>query len=234
METTLKHNLPVIYQDEHLIVINKPAGLLTIPDGYHPDYPHLRTLLEPIFGEIWLVHRLDKDTSGLVILARDATTHRVLNKIFRERQIKKVYHGLVTPVPRWREMDIQLPLLPNADREHRTRVNETKGKKAQSICRIEKWFDYGVLMKIQISTGITHQIRAHLRAFNLALLGDCLYAAGLEPQPFEVTRIMLHAREIAFTHPVKNTELHLIAPYPDDFRTAYQKLKLTKARDAWI
>jgi tRNA pseudouridine32 synthase / 23S rRNA pseudouridine746 synthase len=234
MRTSENNNLLVLYQDEELLVINKPSGLLSIQDGYHSDYPHLRTVLEPIYGKLWLVHRLDKDSSGLIILARNATTHRELNKAFRESQIEKIYHGLVAPVPQWREMDIQLPLLPNADREHRTRVNTEKGKKAHSYCSIIKWFDLGVLMKIQIHTGITHQIRAHLRAYNLALLGDYLYAAGLNPQPFEVSRTMLHAREIAFTHPSKKTWLRFTAPYPDDFRTAYERLKFTTTLDAMI
>lgn len=228
------NDLPVLYQDEDLLVINKPSGLLSIQDGYHADYPHLKTVLEPIYGKIWLVHRLDKDTSGIILLARNAKIHRELNRIFRERQIEKIYHGFVSPVPEWWEMDIHLPLLPNMDRQHRTRVNTKTGKKAHSACRILKWFDLGVLMKIQILTGITHQIRAHLRAYNFALLGDTLYAAGLNPQPFHVSRTMLHAREIAFRHPSKHTRLHLIAPYPDDFRHTYERLKLTKARDVMI
>jgi RluA family pseudouridine synthase len=234
MQTSENKNLPVLYQDEDLLVINKPSGLLSIQDGYNPDYPHLKTILEPIHGKIWLVHRLDKDTSGLVILARNSIAHRELNKIFRERQIEKIYHGLVTPVPHWRELDIQLPLLPNADREHRTRVNPKKGKRAHSICRILKWFELGVLMEIQILTGITHQIRAHLRAHNLALLGDNLYAAGLNPQPFQASRTMLHAREIAFMHPSHNTWLHFSAPYPDDFRAAYETMRITRAQDGMI
>ncbi|MFN2304038.1 MAG: RluA family pseudouridine synthase [Anaerolineales bacterium] len=234
MDTSENDTLPLVYEDDDLLVINKPSGLLSIQDGYHPEYPHLTRILEPQFGEIWLVHRLDKDTSGLILLARNATTHRELNRAFRVREIKKIYHGLVTPIPEWREMDIQLPLLSNADRHHRTRVNVKHGKKAQSFCKITKWFDLGVLMEIQILTGITHQIRAHLRAFNLSLLGDILYSAGLGPQPFQVQRTMLHARQIAFTHPMKHTWLELTAPYPDDFRAAYEQLKTTTTRDVTI
>jgi len=181
-----------------------------------------------------MVHRLDKDTSGILLMARDADAHRILNGSFRERELLKKYHALVVPVPDWGEMDIQLPLKANADREHRTRPNDHTGKYAHSICKILKWFDRGVLMEIQILTGITHQIRAHLRAYNLALLGETKYQIGLPDPPFDAPRAMLHARTIAFTHPITKEQMAFTAPYPDDFREAYHKLRVTTAQDEVI
>lgn len=223
----------IIFSDQDLILINKPGGLLSLPDGYDPDLPHIKQLLGPRFGELWIVHRLDKDTSGLMLIARNSQAHRSLNESFRLRQIEKVYHGLVTPTPAWQEMDIQLPLQVDADRQHRTRATNANGKTAHSFCRVIKKYPLGVLMEIKIHTGITHQIRAHLRAFDLALLGDSLYHAGLQPQPFSVSRTMLHARSLAFAHPSSGDWLSFIAPYPDDFRDAYTRLKSTRARDGW-
>ena len=227
-------NPAILYEDQDLLLINKPCGLLSVPDGYDPMLPHLKSVLEPVYGEIWIVHRLDKETSGVMLIARNAKSHRELNESFRLKKIEKTYHGLVSPLPQWQELDIQLPLSVDADRKHRTRVNTTTGKEAHSYCRIKKWFELGALMEIQIYTGISHQIRAHLRAYDLALLGDRLYQAGLPPQPFAVPRTMLHARCLGFTHPTTGEWITSSAPYPQDFRDAYTKLRFTTTQNSMI
>jgi RluA family pseudouridine synthase len=181
-----------------------------------------------------MVHRLDKETSGIVVLARNIEAHRALNASFRERRVVKIYHGLVSPVPNWRENQIDFPLSIDADRKHRTRVDTSNGKPALTHCKVSKWFPAAVLMEIQIFTGITHQIRAHLRVLDFALIGDSLYAAGLPPQPFEVPRTMLHARKLSFAHPRSGKWLSFTAPYPEDFRDAYTQLKTTTSPDAAI
>ena len=220
-----------IYQDQDVLIINKPPGLLSIPDGYQPDLPHLRTVLEPVYGKLWLVHRLDKETSGVMVLARNSESHRTMNQVFRDREVEKVYHCLVYPKPNWHEKDIQLPLLVNADREHRTRVDHDIGKPARSICHVKKFFQLGALIEINILTGITHQVRAHLRANELVILGDQRYGAGMPPQPINVTRMMLHARRLVFQHPTTAKPIDVTANYPDDFRQAYTNLKMTTAQD---
>jgi len=224
----------ILYTDSDLIIVNKPPGLLSIQDGYDPDLHHLQTVLEPEFGTLWIVHRLDKDTSGVMILARHAEAHRRLNEAFRERQIEKVYHGLVTPAPPWQQKEVVFPLRANADRKHRTRVDYTNGKPALTSFSVDKWFAFGALIKISIKTGITHQIRAHLRALDLSLLGDTLYNAGLPEQPIKVERTMLHARSIAFSHPMNQAWLQFTANYPEDFREIYTKLRLTTEMDSMI
>jgi len=228
------YQFTILYEDNDLFLLNKPTGLLSVPDGYDHTLPHIKSVLEPEYGKIWMVHRLDKDTSGVILIARNPQTHQQLNESFRLRKIDKTYHALVSPVPTWRELDIQLPLQTNADRRHRTRVNMTNGKEAHSYCQVEKWFQLGVLMKIQIHTGIGHQIRAHLRTYNLAILGDDLYSPGLPQPPIAVPRIMLHAREIAFSHPASGKWISCTAPYPDDFRAAYHQLKSTTEQDVMI
>lgn len=234
MTSTHKRIPDILYSDQDLLIVNKPSGILSIPDGYQTDLPHLQSELEPHFGKLWMVHRLDKETSGAIILARNKEAHRKLNAHFKDRQIEKIYHALVTPVPDWQELDIHLPLAVDADRKHRTRVSETSGKESHSLCKTLKRFDLGVLMEIQINTGITHQIRAHLRAYDLMILGERLYQAGLPEPMVTAPRMMLHARNIRFYHPTTEEKLDITAPYPDDFRTAYTMLRTTRFLDAMI
>src|SRR5512136_520643 len=101
--------VPILYIDDVLLVIDKPAGLPSLPDGYNPATPHVRSLLEPIFGRVWFVHRLDRDTSGVLLLARSAAAHRILNTQFDQRQVKKVYHALVYGSPDWVAKTVDLP-----------------------------------------------------------------------------------------------------------------------------
>lgn len=221
----------VVSQDQDILVINKPPDLLSIPDGYDVTLPHLKSVLELDYGPLWIVHRLDKETSGVMVLARNAEAHRFLNAAFRSHEVQKQYHGLVAPAPDWREKVIEFPLTANADRKHRTRVDSENGRLAWTRCQVLKCYPYGVLMSIEIRTGITHQIRAHLRANDLALLGDSLYQAGLDTQPIFASRVMLHAREITFPHPNIQQTVRFSAPYPEDFRAAYSKLAATRDLD---
>lgn len=216
----------IIFENQDLLVVDKPAGLLSVPDGYNPQLLHIRSVLEPNYGRLWMVHRLDKETSGVMVIARNSTAHRKLNEAFKSRDTEKIYHCLVSPAPDWRKKDIQLRLQVNADRRHRTRVDEKNGKPARSICEVKKILNDGALVEINILTGITHQIRAHLREFNLAILGDDLYSAGLPVLPFDVPRMMLHARSLSFPDPTTGENLNFSANYSDDFRQAYQMLKL--------
>ncbi len=224
----------ILYEDQHIILINKPSGLLSISDGYDPDLPHIRSVLEPKFGPLWMVHRLDKETSGIMILARNKEAHRFLNESFRERRVKKKYHGLVAPVPEWRKKSLTYPLQADADRQHRTRVDFKSGKDARSDCEILNVFHFGVLMEIEIHTGLTHQIRAHLRAEELILIGESLYNAGLPPLALDAPRMMLHARTLGFTHPITGKWQRITAPYPDDFRDVYTTLRFAKGLDDLI
>lgn len=89
----------ILWIDAALVVVNKPAGMLTLPDGYNPGLPHLRGILEPLLGRLWIVHRLDKETSGVIVLARSTEAHRHLNTQFQENQVAKAYHALVTGHP---------------------------------------------------------------------------------------------------------------------------------------
>jgi len=221
----------IIFENQDLLIIDKPAGLLSVPDGYNPQLSHLRSVLEPIYGNLWMVHRLDKETSGIMVITRNSNVHRTLNEAFKNRDTEKTYHCLVFPAPDWRNKDIDLPLKVDADRRHRTRVDEKHGKPARSICEVKKYLNDGALLEIKILTGITHQIRAHLREMNLAILGDALYSTGLPAPPIDVQRMMLHARSLRFPDPITGEKLNFSANYPDDFRQAYQMLKQPTSPD---
>src|SRR4030042_2395483 len=169
-------DIPLLFSDEALLVINKPAGLSTLPDGYNPTLPHIKSVLERQFGHLWIVHRLDKDTSGVLLLARSAEAHRALNTQFEQHRVYKCYHALVVGNPEWQEQTISLPLRPNGDRQHRTMIDTQAGKHAITPLKVlERFVNYCLLEAIP-ETGRTHQIPAHLHALGLSIIGDKLYA----------------------------------------------------------
>jgi 23S rRNA-/tRNA-specific pseudouridylate synthase len=100
----------VIFADEAILVINKPAGMLSLQDGYDHTLPHVSTILSPSFGRIWMVHRLDRETSGVMVVARSAQAHHDLNDQFKHRQVNKTYHCLAWGAPKWDEKDVEVPL----------------------------------------------------------------------------------------------------------------------------
>jgi len=213
----------LLYIDSDLIVINKQAGLLSIQDGYDLSLPHLATVFKPKYGKVWIIHRLDKETSGIMLLGRNAQTHRALNEQFKNRTIEKIYHCLVIDNPPWNSKLINLPLLKNADRLHRTRVNNKMGKPAMTVFKVLKRFERYALLECQIFTGYTHQIRAHLFHMQMQILGDTLYCSSEQRNMgrdiFGLTRLGLHAYSIAFQHPHDDQRMQLTAPYPHDFKS---------------
>jgi len=220
-------NAWILYADADLLVVNKPAGLLSIPDGYHPGLPHLAQALSPAVGKLWIVHRLDKETSGVMLLARSAEAHRQLNQSFRERALRKLYHCLAAPNPQWQSQDLDLPLRVNADRAHRTRVDLKRGKPARTLVNVLQRGESFALLECALFSGYTHQIRAHLYAAGLGILGDALYhpkALNTEDARLQAERMMLHAYEIGFKHPSSGLELSFRAPYPQDFEKKLSSL----------
>ena len=166
--------MKILWQDEALLVVDKPAGLPTLPDGWDTSAPYLKGLLESQVGRVWIVHRLDRETSGVIILARSAEAHRELNRQFEQRLVQKIYHALVG-APAWEERPVDLPLRTNAGRRHRTVVDHRAGKQALTRLRLlERWQKAGLVEAIP-ATGRTHQIRVHLAAIGHPILGNWLY-----------------------------------------------------------
>jgi tRNA pseudouridine32 synthase/23S rRNA pseudouridine746 synthase len=214
----------ILWADASLLVINKPAGLRSLPDGYDPARPHLRLLLEPQFGRLWMVHRLDKETSGVLLLARSAEAHRALNTMFERHQVRKWYHAIAAGCPEWNEQSVRLPLRPNGDRRHRTVVDHSRGKPAVThLCLLQR-FSSASLIEAQPETGRTHQIRAHLAVLGLPLLGDALYGAPAMPE-LPLDTLALHAFALELIHPESGQLVRFEAPYPPAFQAALNHLR---------
>ncbi len=208
----------IIYQDDAIIAVHKPSGLLTIQDGYDAGIPCLKNLIRAEFGNIWVVHRLDKETSGVILFARTPEAHKDLNAQFEARSIHKAYHALITGYPTWSETIIDSRLKVNGDRKHRTTINPTDGKPALTRVSVQHQFSSGSLVIARPETGYTHQIRAHLASIGHPILGDKLYHSLLDNTPdFPAPRLMLHAFEINFLHPTTHMFVKFNDPYPPDF-----------------
>ena len=219
--------IPVLFEDDALLVIDKPAGVLSLPDGYDKSLPHLATLLAARHGRLWLVHRLDRDTSGVLVLARSAEAHHHLNDQFRERRVEKVYRALIAPIPAWEKISAGFPLRKDGDRQHRTVVDSQRGKPARTDFEVLERFPQAALVAARPHTGYTHQIRAHLRALGCPILADDLYRLPGSPTfaPTPIDRMALHAYSISFTHPLSAELLVISTPAPADFMSAIAKLR---------
>ena len=215
----------ILYVDNALLVVNKPAGLPTLVDGYNPEKPYLVGLLKQTYDPLWTVHRLDKDTSGVIVFARTAAAHRHLNTQFEQRQANKVYHVLVFGSPPWETLTVDLPLRVDGDRKHRTVVDAKRGKPAVTGLRVLERL--GIISEIEAAPhpGRTHQIRVHLAAQGYPIVADTLYGPKLAPEAAPMERLGLHARSLSLAHPETGAEMHFEAPYPQDFAEALVKLR---------
>jgi len=217
----------ILYIDEDILVINKSSGLLSIADGYQAHLPNLSDLLKTKYGKIWTVHRLDKETSGLIIFARTAQAHRSLSIQFEKRTTQKIYHALVIGKPDWNETTVDLPLRANTGRKHLTRVDTGKGKPASTTFQVLERLHGCVLLVCNPHSGYRHQIRAHLYALDLKLLGDRLYTFPSNETNLFVwaERMMLHASRLSFVHPSTGETVEYFSPYPHDFSDMLMKIK---------
>lgn len=207
----------ILHLDEHLAVIDKPAGIPVLPDGWDKSAPFLLHLLEQKFGRIWVVHRLDKTTSGVMVFARSAEAHRELNRQFERRETEKVYHAILSGLPDWDEKTTCFPLRSNVGHSHRTVVDDRDGKPAETKFIVLRRGAGYALVEARPLTGRTHQIRVHACALGFPLLGDRLYSGPLSDL---ITRPALHAYSLAFSHPATGERLSFTASHPADFETA--------------
>lgn len=213
--------MELIHADTDLLILNKPAGLSVLPDGWDKDSPYLLKMLEEEHGKIFVVHRLDKTTSGVMVFARNAESHRSLNIQLEKHEIEKIYHAIAIGNPSWDEKVTKFPLRVNVGHKHRTMVDDRNGVRAETRLKILKRGPSNVLIEAQPMTGRTHQIRVHLYALGFPLLGDTLYSA---PETDLIARPALHAHTLTFTHPTSNERVTFTAPYPTDFESALNKI----------
>ena len=201
----------VLYADPWLLVLVKPSGLLSQP-GLGPELADsLISRAQERWPEVRLVHRLDRDTSGLILLARDATTHRALSAAFAERRVRKTYLAMVQGLPADRGGIIDQPLARIATRPPRYGVVplECGGKSAFTRWRVLRRFVGSSLLLLQPRTGRSHQLRVHLAAIGHPVLGDPLYGDTLYCEPAAAPRLQLHAAGLQLLHPATGKPLHL-------------------------
>lgn len=214
----------IIFSDDNLLAVNKPSGLLTIPDGYHPELPCAVDLLRKNFGQMWVVHRLDKETSGVLLFARNARTHKFLNEQFQNRQVQKIYRAIIVGCPDWDHKEINLPLKVDGDRQHRTKVDPHNGKPSQTDITVITRFPGYSFVEARPHTGYTHQIRAHLTASGFPILSDSLYDRNSSVHTSILSRLGLHAYQISLALPDSANPITITAPYPDEFEAALTRL----------
>jgi 23S rRNA pseudouridine1911/1915/1917 synthase len=178
--------IETLYEDDDLIIVNKPAGLLVVPDRFDHELPSLNKQLEAMTGQkIWVVHRLDRDTSGVICFSKNEQTHRYMSMLFQERNVNKFYAGLVNGIVIPPEGRIESPIAEHPTANGRMIVAK-KGKMAVTDYKVvEQWPLYS-LMQFQIHTGRTHQVRVHMQSIGHPIVCDPLYGDG---EPFLLSRI---------------------------------------------
>ncbi|MCF8141759.1 MAG: RluA family pseudouridine synthase [Cyanobium usitatum Tobar12.5m-G36] len=204
------HGCCVLYADPWLLALLKPSGLLSQP-GLGPELADsLISRAKERWPEARLVHRLDRDTSGLILLARDATTHRALSAAFAERRVRKTYLAVVQGLPADRGGVINQPLARIATRPPRYGVVplEQGGKPALTRWRVLRRFEGSSLLLLQPRTGRSHQLRVHLADLGHPVLGDPIYGDTLYGEP-AADRLQLHAAGLQLLHPATGKPLHL-------------------------
>jgi 23S rRNA pseudouridine1911/1915/1917 synthase len=233
----LPENIPldVIYEDESLLVINKPAGLVVHPAAGHFEHTlvnallyHCGSSLSGIGGVLrpGIVHRLDKDTSGCILAAKNDTAHNALIKQFQDRTVLKEYRSLVNGWVKELSGKIETIIGRHPSNRKRMAVRVDTGKEALTEYEVIERFEKASFLGIILGTGRTHQIRVHLAHIGHPVLGDEEYGKKKSRlQGIEIKRQMLHAYRIGFTHPVDNKWMEFCAPIPDDMQELLDYIK---------
>lgn len=234
----------IIAETDNWVAVNKPSGLLSIPDREGKEVS-LKVLLKEKYGDIYTVHRIDKDTSGLIIFAKNEAAHKHLSKQFEERHTKKIYQGLVLGSPALPAGSIDASIMEHPA-QNGTMIVQRKGKEA--LTDYEVLADFGIysLVQFRIHTGRTHQIRVHMKDLGYPIVCDPLYGDGkplllsaikskfklskneLEERPI-LGRLALHAFQLSFTD-LDSKIIELEAPLHKDMRATLQQLEKRKKK----
>ncbi|HEY2941663.1 MAG TPA: RluA family pseudouridine synthase [Vicinamibacteria bacterium] len=236
--------LAVVYEDPHLLVVDKPAGLVVHPGAGRVTGTLVNALLHRVrdlsgIGGVvrpGIVHRLDRGTSGLLVVAKDDASHLALSRQFSGRTVEKEYLAVVLGVPRAAEGTIDIPI--GRDPVHRKRmsVRAPRGRAARSTYRLLEALDGAALLRVRIATGRTHQIRVHLATLGHPVAGDPTYggrrrAASRRPEARaaleRLSRPALHAARLAFTHPASGERVAFESPLPADLQELLAALRLS-------
>lgn len=204
----------IVFADAHLIVVDKPHGLLSVPGRDPANRDCVPARLRAEYGELRIVHRLDLDTSGIMVLARDAATHRHLNRQFEQRSVAKLYEALVWGLPAQESGEIDLPICVDWPNRPRKIVDYTNGKHALTRWRVLERDSERNRSRLALTpiTGRSHQLRVHLAEIGHPILGCPFYAH--EQARSASTRLALHARRLELTHPLSGERMIFEAPTP--------------------
>lgn len=222
--------IDIIYEDSDIIVVNKPKGMVVHPANGNPDGTLVNAImnickesLSGIGGEIrpGIVHRIDKDTSGLLIIAKNDKAHINLSEQIKNREITKKYVALIRGVIKENSATIDMPI-GRSDKDRKKMAVRKDGKKAITHFEVIKRFNGYTYLNIKIDTGRTHQIRVHMSEIGYPIVGDGVYSNG--KNPFGVEGQMLHAKSLEFKHPTTGETMKLEAPLPEYFTEVLNKL----------
>jgi 23S rRNA pseudouridine1911/1915/1917 synthase len=232
--------LTILFEDQSLLVLNKPAGLVVHPAAGHEEHTLVNALLHHCRGSLsgiggvarpGIVHRLDMETSGCLVVAKNDETHLALSAQFAKRQVEKIYNAIVCGDLARESGEIRAAIARHPS--HRKRMaarDDGSGRAAHTSYRVLERLNAATLVEAQIHTGRTHQVRVHFQFIGHPLVGDETYGARQNARLKELThyaapRVMLHARELSFIHPRTEEPMSFEAPLPKDFREALKLLR---------
>lgn len=232
--------LDILYEDEHLLAVNKAAGMVVHPGAGTGEDTLVHALLGHCAGSLsgvggverpGIVHRLDRETTGVIVVAKSDAAHRGLSEQFAERHLHKEYLALASGVPRLLSGVIESGISRHPIHRHRMTTGEG-GKPARTDWKVEQAFGTQVsLVRCHIHTGRTHQIRVHLKSLGHVILGDATYGWKENISlPLRPERVMLHAERLIFLHPVTARQIEVRAPLPEDFRAMIAALTAASAK----
>ena len=222
--------LDIVYEDDDIIVVNKQKGLVVHPGNGNPDgtlvnaiMAHCKGSLSGIGGKIrpGIVHRIDKDTSGLLIVAKNDEAHIDVSNQIKEHLVKKTYVALVRGVIRENEATINIPIARSVNDRVKMAVSK-RGKEAVTHFKVLKRYNGFTYIEVNIETGRTHQIRVHMSHIGYPIVGDGVYSNG--KNPFGVEGQMLHSAKLEFVHPRTKHKMNLEAKLPSYFKEVLNKL----------
>jgi len=224
--------LTVLYEDPYLLVVDKPAGLVVHPAPGHWSGTLVHALLHRWGGEqptadperCGIVHRLDKDTSGVLLVAKDVATHEQLAAMFRRREVRKQYTALVCGVVREDSGDIAGPIGRHRTDRKKMSIREG-GRESHTRFEVAERYRGASLVKLFPLTGRTHQLRVHLASIGHPVLSDPVYARGHHGPHSVITRQALHAERLRLLHPRSGEVLRLRSPWPADLKSAVERLR---------
>lgn len=234
-----KSEFDIISEDDEILVISKQAGVLTIPDRYNRALPNIYRILTEKYGNIYTVHRLDRDTSGVMVFAKTPEAHRHMNLQFDNQQVGKFYHLVLAGVVNKDEMKIDIPVAADPSKPGLS-FPSARGKESLTILKVLKRFRSSTLVECELVTGRHHQLRVHCATIGHPLLLDPEYAGTTdfyvssikrrfklgkrqEEKPI-ISRLTMHSKKITFDHPSGSGSVSFEAEYPKDFSALLQAL----------